>query len=226
VNLVTNGDFATDASGWTMLDTVSGDTWVAANYSGTVGYPAGSVQLLRTYGGASTTGHRYYQFIPIDPNTNYHVRAQWKGDLAVGATGSGVAEMYIGFTADANASEPSWSSILRYRKSWDGINNVNVAASGAWNWEDVTTSPNGTVTQPFRSQGSHHYMVVAFNLRGDVMTPLIAEPYIYIDNIVVVACNQWLTGDANMDCKIDFADVAAVTNQWLMCNLDPASSCW
>jgi hypothetical protein len=228
-NLVANGEFATDASGWTMLHTASSgtDDRVTATYIGTTGYPAGSVKLERFTSALATSGHRYYQFVPVEPNTRYYVRAQWKGDLAVGSTGSGVAEMHVSFTADVNTVQAGWgSSSLRYRKSWDGVNNVNVASSGQWNWEDVTTSPNGTPPAYFTSQGSHHYMAIAFNLTGTAMTPTTAQPYVYIDNVYVVACTNWSNADVNKDCRVNLIDFALFTSQWLTCNLDPASSCW
>lgn len=225
-SIVVNGDFATDASGWTMLNTTSSDTRLNAVYYATTGYPAGSVKLERADMANATNGHRYYQFIPVVPGTKYYVRAQWKGDLSLGTTGSGWAEMYIGFTADANTAQPSWSSILRYKKSWDGVNNVNVGSSGQWNWENVTTSPSGTPPESFTAQTGQNYMIVAFNLGGTAMANPSLAPYVFIDNVVVVACNNLLPGDANLDCRVNFVDMGIVASQWLTCNLDPATSCW
>ncbi|MHC4637384.1 MAG: HAF repeat-containing protein [Planctomycetota bacterium] len=39
-------------------------------------------------------------------------------------------------------------------------------------------------------------------------------------------CVQKIPGDANGDCKIDFADFAIIASHWLECNLDPPSACW
>lgn len=227
-NLAVNGDFATNVNGWTMLHTTSTDTAVTAAFDGTAGYPAGSVKLMRevTIPAAATNGHRFYQFIPVDPNTSYQVRGQWKGDLSAGAQGSNWAEVYIGFTADANTAQPNWTQALRYRKSWDGVNNINVAASGQWDWENITTSPQGTPPSAFTAQSGQNYMIIAFNLGGGTLNPSTAQPYVYFDNIVVIACTAWLAGDANQDCQVNFKDLGIMTDQWLTCNMDPASSCW
>jgi len=225
-NLVVNGDFPTDTSGWTMLNTTSSDTRVVASYIGTAGYPAGSVKLERGDSGNSTNGHRYYQFVPVVPGTRYYVRAQWKGDLAAGATGGGWAEMYIGFTADANTVQLTQSATVRYRKSWDGTNNVNVGSSGAWNWENVTTSPSGTPPASFTAQTGQNFMAIAFNLGGTAMTPITSLPYVYIDNVVVVACTGLSVADTNYDCMVNLADFGVFASQWLTCNIDPATSCW
>jgi len=227
-NLVVNGDFATDASGWTMLHTTSGDEYVYAEYQAGIGYPAGSVKIQRvvTNPALATDGHRYYQFIPVEPNLTYYVRGQWKGDLSDGGAGTNWAEVYIGFTADVNTAQPNWSQFLRYKKQWDGVSNQNVSAAGQWDWEDFTTSPSGAPPESFTAQSGQGYMIIAFNLGGSPMVPYTAQPYFYIDNLVVIACDEWLDGDADQDCKIDFKDVAIVAKDWLVCHTDPASSCW
>ena len=227
-NLVVNGDFATDASGWTMLHLTSGDELVYAEYQAGTGYPAGSVKIQRvvTVPAAATDGHRYYQFIPVDPNTSYQVRGQWKGDLSAGAQGSNWAEVYIGFTSDANTAQPNWTQFRRYRKQWDGVNNVNVSASGQWDWENITSSPSGTPPTAFTAQSGQNYMIVALNLGGSTLNPPTAQPYVYIDNIIVMACNEWLVGDANQDCQVNFKDLGMLAGDWLLCHTDPPSSCW
>jgi len=227
-NLVVNGDFATNIDGWEMLRTISGDTRMSPSFSSTVGYPVGSLKLQRdsTSPAQATNGHRFYQFIPVEPNVSYQVRGQWKGDLSAGAQGSNWAEVYIGFTADANTSQPNWTQFLRYRKQWDGVNNVNVSASGQWDWENFNTSPVGTPPSAFTAQAGQNFMVIAFNLGGGILEPSSAQPYVHFDNILVIACSAWLTGDANQDCQVNFKDLGILTNQWLLCNMDPASSCW
>lgn len=39
-------------------------------------------------------------------------------------------------------------------------------------------------------------------------------------------CIKEIPGDANNDCKVDFADFAIMAAYWLDCNLQPASACW
>lgn len=39
-------------------------------------------------------------------------------------------------------------------------------------------------------------------------------------------CSAPLKGDLNLDCKVDFADLAELVNEWLDCNLEPVSLCW
>jgi hypothetical protein len=40
------------------------------------------------------------------------------------------------------------------------------------------------------------------------------------------ACSAFPAGDVNLDCKVDFKDVAIVGQTWLQCNLDPPEACW
>jgi beta propeller repeat protein len=42
----------------------------------------------------------------------------------------------------------------------------------------------------------------------------------------VPKCLSPLQGDLNNDCKVDFADFAILTTNWLECNLDPPEACW
>jgi len=39
-------------------------------------------------------------------------------------------------------------------------------------------------------------------------------------------CTENIEGDVNHDCKIDFTDLAIMSNHWLDCNLEPPSACW
>jgi len=41
-----------------------------------------------------------------------------------------------------------------------------------------------------------------------------------------VTCTEPLAGDVNDDCKVDLADFAIISNNWLGCNLDPPEACW
>ncbi len=227
-NLVVNGDFVSNIDDWTMLHTVADDARILESFSSTVGNPVGSLKLERvaTSPAQSTDGHRFYQWIVVDPNTSYQVRGQWKGDLSAGAQGTNWAEVYIGFTADANLAQPNWTQFRRYRKSWDGVNNINISGTGQWDWENITSSPHGTPPTAFTAQEGQTRMIIAFNLGGDMLNPSTAQPYVYFDNIVVIACNGWLAGDANQDCQVNFKDLGIMTSQWLLCNLDPPSSCW
>ena len=227
-NLVVNGDFATNLNGWEMFHIVADDTRISQLHSGTEGYPPGSLKLERatTSPAAATDGHRFLQWIPVEPNVSYQVRGQWKGDLSAGAQGSNWVEMYIGFTADANTAQPNWTQFRRYRKQWDGVNNVNVSASGQWDWENITSSPVGTPPTAYTAQAGQNYMIIAFNLGGGILNPSTAQPYVYIDNVLAIACNEWLAGDANQDCQVNFKDLGILAGDWLLCNMDPASACW
>ncbi|AQT69778.1 hypothetical protein STSP2_02975 [Anaerohalosphaera lusitana] len=39
-------------------------------------------------------------------------------------------------------------------------------------------------------------------------------------------CTEFLAGDLNDDCQVDFTDLAVLAADWMKCNLEPASACW
>lgn len=39
-------------------------------------------------------------------------------------------------------------------------------------------------------------------------------------------CTKYIPGDANGDCRINFADFAIMSSYWLDCNLEPPEACW
>jgi hypothetical protein len=184
----------------------------------------------------SSNGGLFYQYVPVTPGRAYYVRGLWKGSLASGANGAGKgwAEAYVGFASIPAGSEPNvntdyiaWPNALRYRKVWDAanLNYQNISPTGIWPWEDITASPNGIVPAYYIPQTGQNYMVVAFLLGGNILTGTPTAPYIYIDNVTAVECSQWLVGDLNQDCIVNFVDLALMHNTWLDCNLDPVTSC-
>ena len=38
-------------------------------------------------------------------------------------------------------------------------------------------------------------------------------------------CSNYPTSDANLDCRVDLADMSMMTREWLECNLVPAEAC-
>jgi hypothetical protein len=52
------------------------------------------------------------------------------------------------------------------------------------------------------------------------------DVYGFFMSVVHPVCIEDVPGDANNDCKVDFADFAIMAAYWLQCNLEPASACW
>jgi hypothetical protein len=243
-NLVVNGDFAVDpapsgTSVWRHAHTSSlpnaTDDYTVETYIATDGYKmlpssaAGMWKMERTNFTSASNGHLFYQFVPVTPGKAYYVRGLWKGNISPGTAGAGRswAEVYIGFAAEPNYTQVAWPTALRYRKLWDGANfsYTNVSPTGAWYWEDMTASPTGQPPAYYVPQEGQTYMVISFNIGGDVLTGVPVAPYCAIDNVVIIECSQWLPGDVDQDCMVAFKDLALFSYMWLGCNLTPASAC-
>jgi beta propeller repeat protein len=47
-----------------------------------------------------------------------------------------------------------------------------------------------------------------------------------LDGPDLARCAARMAADINGDCRVDFADFAAMASQWLQCSLEPAQACW
>jgi hypothetical protein len=215
-NVLTNGDFAANTSGWSLV-TLSGATGdMHADFDGATGNPAGSVKCwIDVNSPSGTNGHRFYQVVPVINGQKYKLSGDWSGDL----TGKGVAgtpanwvEVYVGFYNTVPTPD-QWGSIA-FKKRSD--------TSPAWNWEPMANSyqtgfdPNGVT-----AAGS--YMVVSFNVGGAAfgVDPTLPA-WVNIDNLKVLPCHDV----AGSDCSVDFRYLAWLMNNWLVCNIDPPTSCY
>jgi len=67
-------------------------------------------------------------------------------------------------------------------------------------------------------------MTVAVNVGGRTKSCDPTHPvWVYVDNFKVLPCHD----AAGTDCSADgFRYIAWIANNWLDCNIDPATSCW
>ena len=206
--LVVNGDFTTDLSGWTLTN--SSPT--------TIVWDNGAALLARNSTASSANNNYIYQNIPVTIGSRYEVAAQWKGDLLNGGSGRNWAEVFVGFGSNATTF---YGNII-YKKATDGGPNEYPQP---WDWESVLDSPNAA-TSP--SDGiftaTAGYMTIGFNLGGRAG---VGPGYYYVDNVSVMeeagtACS---TIDLNGDCRLNLLDIKDMAAGWLDCNRDPSGQC-
>ncbi|MGB8226782.1 MAG: hypothetical protein WCE45_07990 [Sedimentisphaerales bacterium] len=231
-DIVVNGTFDTDIiPGWQIFDLPS-----AVGYYFTViygvydGNPAGSALVSSDQADTGTSGHYFYQVMPVDACAQYKLSADWMGDIS----GAGYvesdpcnlsnwAQVLVAFetSADANAWTV-WTdaNAVMYGKTF-GVANQNIDSSGTWfEWEPITASQiNGPADGLFTASGD--YMVVAFSVGG---LPDSGPGYFYADNVKVegTGCSP---ADLNGDCSFDWLDIEQFATDWLSCNRNPASEC-
>jgi len=205
VELVVNGDFAADLSGWTL--TPSAPT--------TITWDNSTALLARNDTTNPSNGNYLYQIIPVISGKQYKVDAQWKGDLLNGETGRNWAEVFVGFNPSA-----AFAGSIIYKKATDGGPN---AEPMPWDWESVLLSPN-TASSPADGifTATDNYMTIAFNLGGRAS---VGPGYFYVDNVSVVEALPCPEVDLNDDCRLNLQDLAVFAVDWLTCNRDPASQC-
>lgn len=53
-----------------------------------------------------------------------------------------------------------------------------------------------------------------------------AHAFIMTPVFETATCIKPIIGDLNNDCRVDFADLALMAANWMLCNLEPQSACW
>jgi hypothetical protein len=229
-NVMTNGDFATNMSGWSNVDTTTATGAMYVTYYSGAGNPAGSVMCWTDVNDVvgGNNNHRFGQVLRVNKGQKYKLTGDWKGDLnglmvlpEYATTARNWAEIFVGFF-DSAPTVDEWGTI-RFKKAWGGTP-LNTT-TGIWDWESILSSPDGTNPGPgdgvFTATGS--YMTVALNVGGRVKSAAPAYPvWVYIDNFKVLPCHD----ASGTDCSADFKYVAWIANNWLACNIDPATSCY
>jgi pectate lyase len=222
-NLISNGTFATDITGWQFVSLAGASGTMTATYSATEGNSVGSAYLQKANGPPLTMKHRFYQVIPVTKGNRYHFSGDWKGSL-IGTVGSitgarNWAEVYVGW---AESASPDWGPVtVMYRKAIDSSSRQNIGTSGTWSWESMTDSRAGSWVPTdaiFTAAGD--YMAIAFNLGA---TPSAGATWAWLDNIKVQECPL---SDLNADCVVNMKDMAVMAANWLSCHRSPADQCW
>ena len=206
--LVVNGDFTSDLTGWT-----------STQYSPTtITWDDGTLLLARNDSTSSTNNNYIYQNIPVTTGTDYQISVEWAGDLLNGGTGRNWAEVFVGFGSSSTSSNGN----ITYKKATDGGPNEEPQP---WDWESVLDSPNSTSSP---SDGiftaTNSYMTIGFNIGGRAG---VGPGYYYVDNVSVVesdgtSCPEI---DMNDDCQLDLDDIEILVEAWLECNRNPSSQC-
>ena len=222
VNLLTNGDFATDLDGWTLAHPTGSTGTVTAVWDFTEGNPSGAARLDKTSSTAATNGHRFYQMIPVTTGKHYKLSAQWKGSL--GTVGTNWAEVYVGFVTSVPTSTTGWGSVM-YKKQYPG-SPKNIPAGGTWDWEEITASMNGTSPAGGLSDGvflaTDNYMLVSFNIGGYTNS---SATHYWVDNVSVREEGSYPPGDLTGDWRVDWFDMLRFADQWLECVLVDGAAC-
>jgi hypothetical protein len=153
-NLLTNGDFATDLSGWTATPTAQA----------TITWDAGTAKLSRTNGTTETNGNYLYQIIPVTSGQQYKVAANWKGDITTGCTDRQWVEVFVAFCSTSTLPTLTTSDIMYKKSTYGGVN----VPAGPWDWESILLSPNTSPVPPAGGTftATNSYMVVVFNIGG------------------------------------------------------------
>jgi hypothetical protein len=227
-NLLVNPNFDSGDSGWLLRDL--SDVLVSATWEASSGNPGGAVKLLRTDGVTASNGHRFYQAIPVTVGQSYVIQGQWKGNLGTGTSslageGYNWAEIFVGFSDSTTPTDGNDFGVFYLKKRFrlNDSTSYGTNATGQWDWEPITASTMPGITYPIYFTATKPYMLFSFNLGG---YPNGGNAWYIIDNLKVMACSQYPSGDLNGDCQTNFADMATLANQWLGCGLNPSSSCW
>ncbi len=207
--LIVNGDFTTDLSGWTLL----------SNSPATITWDSGTALLARNDATLSSDGNLLFQIIPVVSGQQYKIEIQWKGDLLNGGTGQNRAEVIVGF----GSSPTVFNGAIIYKKATDGGPNEEPMP---WDWESVLLSPS-TSLSPVDGifTATNSYMTICFHLGGNAG---VGPGYYYVDNISVVETDviPCPSIDLNDDCALDLLDIEVFAADWLTCNRDPSNECW
>lgn len=231
-NLVTNGTFATDISGWQSTTLTGSSGTVTPSWSSTEGNPAGSAYLQNPGSTSNTIKNRFYQVLPVVKGHSYKFSGDWKGSLLGSivvdpcstVTKQNAAEVRIGWSDTAT---PDWGPVsVIYRKSMTPKSTYwqNITSTGTWAWESISSSAAWSMAPTndiYVATGN--YMVIAFDLEAVSNS---GATWIAVDNVKVQEVAPCPTGDANGDCILDMRDVAVLANNWLLCNRSPSAQCW
>jgi hypothetical protein len=220
-NLVNNGSFDTDISGWTLYDDplLSKGT-VSVVYDDANGLPVGSAFIKAETGTSGADYHFFYQVIPVTIGRQYKISGNWKGSIAGTVpdppTARNWAELWVGFVSTGPDTIPAnWGSIM-YKKAY-GNGNLNTS-TGVWDWESILASPNNDPNSPPEGifTATDNYMVIFFHVGGRANS---GSPWINADNVKVMEVGApityWPIGDLNGDCFVDFNDLDTFTLNWL-----------
>jgi len=230
-NIAVNGTFDSDiVPGWQAFDLPSAVGTLIVIFDDYSGNPVGSVGIGSYTDTTGTSGHYFYQVLPVKIGKQYKFSTEWTGDLSGGGLValdpcnlSNWARVLVAFETNADAN--TWTiwtdpNAVMYGKVF-GVANQNIDSSGAWSWESITASQiNGPADGVFTASGD--YMVVAFSEGGLPGSDL---GYFYADNVKVEG-PECSPVDLNDDCYFDLLDIAEFTLDWLTCNRDPAEECW
>jgi pectate lyase len=213
VDLIANGGFATDLSGWST--SIANPTLVQITWD------AGTAKLARTVSNSTAPNGNYlYQVIPVVSGRQYQIAAQWKGDLTTTSTDRQWAEVYVGFVATGTPT--SMGSIMYKKSTYGGVN----TPTAPWDWASILLSPNTSPVPPAGGlfTATDSYMVVAFNIGGRASA---GTCYYNVDNISVVEAggSPCPSTDLNDDCAFDWLDIEVFAADWLACNRNPGSEC-
>jgi pectin methylesterase-like acyl-CoA thioesterase len=227
-DIAVNGTFDTDiVPGWQMIDLPSAEGTLLVIYDGGNGDPVGSVVMGNELDNG-TSGHYFYQILPVDTGKQYKLSAEWMGDIYGNVESdpynlSNWVQVLVAFGTNADANTwTAWTdpNMIMYSKVF-GVANQNIDSSGTWSWEPITASQtNGPADGVFTASGD--YMVVAFSEGGLANSGF---GYFYADNVKVEGpeCSPI---DLNSDCYLDWLDIEQFATDWLSCNRYPASECW
>lgn len=214
-NLSSNGDFGSGLADWLEL----GNQGLVQKTTGT-GNPIPGARLYRVETTTSVNENGIYQAIPVTSGKSYQVYGQWKGDLRAGVDVRNWAEVYIFFDDDGvlQTSELETANpgiVFKKRYDPDAGERVNIDETGIWDWQDITASfdPEFIGSNNFIADNS--YLIVYINLGGRAAS---GNTEVFIDNIVVTACQGILNGDLNDDCVVDLQDLGLLASEWLDCN--------
>jgi hypothetical protein len=170
-NLLTNGDFATDLSGWNVTIT---------NPEVTVTWDSGAALFNRPNTTVAANGNNIYQIIPVVNGEQYKLDAEWKGDMTTNSTNRQWDEVFVAFTNTSTLPALTTAHIMYKKASYGGPN----APAGPWDWESILLSPNSSPVPPAGGlfTATDSYMVVLFNIGGRANA---GSSYYYLDNASV-----------------------------------------
>ena len=175
-NLIVNGGFDTDLSGWTTTPTAPV----------TITWDAGTAALARNDSTASANANYLYQNVPVVNGMQYQLSADWAGDLLNGGTGRNWAEVYINFGASPLDPLVAPGTIM-YKRATDGGQSTSPVTGlpfdNPWTSQDITLSyTDGPADGIITATGD--YMLVAFNLGGRAQSSNDTQPGFYnVDNV-------------------------------------------
>ena len=205
--LVINGNFTTDLSGWMITPNAPTTiTWASS----------GTALLARNDATSSSNSNYLYQNVAVESGKQYQFNAQWTGDLFNGGTGRNWAEVFIGF----GSSPTAFAGSIMYKKATDGGPNENPQP---WDWQSVLDSPDGGPANGIFT-ATNSYMTIGFNLGGRAG---VGPGYFHVDHVSVVEVGGTPCPELELveDCELNLDDLAVLFGAWLDCNRNPLSQC-